>query len=177
MWVCTDLLVGELEAKLLNTALDGVPAGQTVTDGDVASETEVLGLEDLVGRGVVKDGLGVDTSLVGESAVAATKDLAPRSALRKSRNLRDRVHEGDVNLHSLRDKVLNLTEHGQVVLGLDVLRVRGVQARNETAEGGDTDTLTDTEDGGVDVGGTSLERSVRVGNGCIYAVRQKYRCR
>ena len=68
-----DLLVGELEAELLDTALDGVPAGEAVADRDVAGEAEVLGLEDLVGRGVVEDGLGVDTSLVGERAVATEK--------------------------------------------------------------------------------------------------------
>lgn len=41
-------------------------------DGDVALEAEVLGLEDLVGRGVVQDRLGVDTGLVRECAITAT---------------------------------------------------------------------------------------------------------
>lgn len=66
-----DLLVGHVELELLDTRLDGVPACETVSDGDVASETEVFGLEDFVGGGVVEDGFGVDTGLVGERAVAA----------------------------------------------------------------------------------------------------------
>ena len=44
-------------------------------DGDVARETEVFGLEDFVGRGIVEDGLGVDTSLVRESTVATMRGL------------------------------------------------------------------------------------------------------
>ena len=77
----------------------------------------------------------------------------------------DGVHEGNVDLDGLRDQVLDLTEHGQVVLALDVLGVRGVQARDETAEGGDTDTLADTEHRRVDVRRTSLKSTVRVSDG------------
>ena len=130
MCVCTDLLVGELEAKLLNTALDGVPAGQTVTDGDVASETEVLGLEDLVRRRVVEDRLGVDARLVRERAVA-----------------RDGVHERHVHLDRLRDEVLDLAQHGEVVLGLDVFGVRSIETCYKAAECCDTDALADAKDG------------------------------
>ena len=66
-----NLVVGELEAELLDTALDGVPAGEAVADRDVAGEAEVLGLEDLIGRRVIENGLGVNTSLVRESTVTA----------------------------------------------------------------------------------------------------------
>ena len=65
------LIVGQLQTKLLNTALDSVPAGKTVTNGDISGETEVLGLEDLIGRRVIENGLGVNTSLVRESTVTA----------------------------------------------------------------------------------------------------------
>ena len=68
-----DLVVGEREAELLDTALDGVPAREPVADRDVAREAEVLGLEDLVCRGVVEDRLGVDAGLVRERAVATEK--------------------------------------------------------------------------------------------------------
>lgn len=147
MRVGTDLVVGELEAKLFDTALDGVPAGQPVTDRDVAGKTEVLGLENLVGRGVVEDGLGVYAGLVGESAVATEAHVKIAVlALAEHTNLRDRVHEGNVDLDSLRDQILDLTEHGQVILGLDILRIRGIQASDETTERGDTDTFADTED-------------------------------
>jgi hypothetical protein len=65
-----DLLVGELEAELLDARLDGVPAGQAVANGYVAREAKVLWLEDLVCRRVVKDRFGVDTGLVRERDVA-----------------------------------------------------------------------------------------------------------
>lgn len=151
----TNLLVSELETELLDTALDRVPARETVADGDIAGETEVLRLEDLVGGGVVEDGLGVDTSLVGEGAVTG-----------------DGVHEGNVDLDGLRDQVLDLAEHGEVVLALHVVGVRSVQARDETAERGDTDTLADTKDGSVDVGGTGLKSTVRVRDGHASVVVQ-----
>ncbi len=63
-----DLVVGHLEVELLHTRLDGVPTGESVTDRDISAHTEVSGVEDLVSRGVGKDSLGVDTSLVGEGA-------------------------------------------------------------------------------------------------------------
>lgn len=72
----------------------------------------------------------MDTSLVGESTVAG-----------------DGVHEGDVDLDGLGDQVLDFSEHGEVVLGLDVFGVGGVEAGDETTERGNTDTLTNTEDG------------------------------
>lgn len=75
---------------------------------------------------------------------------------------RDRVHERHVHLHRLRDQVLDLTEHRQVVLALHVLGVRSVQARDEAAERGDTDTLANTEHGRVNVRRTGLERAVSV---------------
>lgn len=43
-----------------------------VPNGDIASQTKVLRLEDLVRARVIKDGLGVDTSLVRERAVPTT---------------------------------------------------------------------------------------------------------
>lgn len=59
----------------------------------------------------------------------------------------DGVHEGNVDLNSFGDQVLDLSEHGEVVLALDVLRVGSVEAGNETTKRGDSYTLTDTENG------------------------------
>jgi hypothetical protein len=74
-----DLLVSQCELELLNTALDGVPPGQAVPNGDVASETKVLGLQDLVCAGVVENCLGVDTGLVGKRTISAkTRRLSVR---------------------------------------------------------------------------------------------------
>jgi hypothetical protein len=68
-----DLFVGECETKLLDARLDGVPTGQTVPDGHVAGKAKVLRLEDLVGRGIVKDRLGMDSSLVRECDIATAR--------------------------------------------------------------------------------------------------------
>lgn len=59
---------------------------------------------------------------------------------------RDGVHEGDVDLDRFSNQILNLAEHGEVVLGLDIFGVRGVQAGNQATQRGDTDTLSDTKD-------------------------------
>lgn len=86
-----DLVVGHDKTQLANTGLDSVPAGKTRGEVDVAGEAKVLGVENLVGRGVVEDGLGVDTGLVGEGAEAG-----------------DGVVEGSVDLDGLGDEILNL---------------------------------------------------------------------
>jgi hypothetical protein len=39
-------------------------------DGHVAGHAEICRVDNLIGRGVVEDGLGVDAGLVGESAEA-----------------------------------------------------------------------------------------------------------
>ena len=87
------------------------------------------------------------------------------SLVRERTVTRDGVHEGNVDLDGLGNQVLDLTEHGQVVLALHVLGVRGIQARDETTERGDTDTLANTEHRGVDMRRTCLEGTVRVRDG------------
>ena len=47
-----------------------------MADRDVARETEVFGLEDLVSARVVEDGLGVDAGLVREGAIAAIEGMS-----------------------------------------------------------------------------------------------------
>ena len=120
----TNLIISELQAQLLDTALDSIPASETVTDRDVSGETKVFWLEDLIGRGVVQDGLGVDTSLVGERTI--TTECIIRSGkveMQRESNLRDRVHERNVDLDGLSNQVFDFTEHSKVVLALDVFRV------------------------------------------------------
>ena len=72
----------------------------------------------LVGGRVGKDGLGVDSSLVGECTEAS-----------------DGVVEGNRDLDGLGDEVLEVSQHGEVVLGLDVLGVDDVHAGDESSEG------------------------------------------
>ncbi len=97
----------------------------------------------------------MDTGLVGEGAVTS-----------------DRVHEGNIDLDSLCDQVLDLAEHGEVVLALHIFGVCGVQARDETTKGGDTDTLTDTKNGSIDVGSAGLKSAVSVRDGHTSVVVQ-----
>lgn len=88
-----DLVVCELQTKLLYSRLDRVPAGETVTkrhrsvskirrggghglpNGHISGQAEILWLEDLVGAGVVEDGLSVNASLVSEGAVATVTEV------------------------------------------------------------------------------------------------------
>lgn len=60
----------------------------------------------------------MDAGLVGEGAEA-----------------RDRVVERDRDLDGLGDEVLELAEHGEVVLALDVLGVDDVHASDEATKG------------------------------------------
>ena len=148
-----DLLVGHFQTELLSTRLDRVPAGKPGGEVDIAAHAEVLGVDDLVGGRVVEDGLGVDTSLVSEGTETG-----------------DVVVEGDVDLDGLGDNVLELLQLLQLVLGLDVVAVGDDHASHETTERGDTVALTDTDDRGVNVGGTGLEGAVGVGNGAASVV-------
>lgn len=148
-----DLLVGHVEAELLGTRLDGVPAGQTRGEVHVTAHTEVLRVDDLVGGGVVEDGLGVDTGLVGEGA--ETSDV---------------VVERNVDLDGLGNKVLKLLQLLELVLGLDVVAVGDDHAGHQATKRGDTVALTNANNRGVDVGGTGLEGAVGVGNGAASVV-------
>ena len=73
-----DLLVGEFEPELLDARLDGIPTGQAMPDGHIAREPEVFWSEDLVGRRVVEDRFGVNSSLVRECDIATAKTINKR---------------------------------------------------------------------------------------------------
>ena len=80
-------------------------------------------------------------------------------------DVRDGVHERNIDFDGLGDQVLDFSKHGKVVLALDVFWVGSVQAGNEASEGRDTDTFTDSENGCINVCGTSFECSVCIGDG------------
>ena len=73
--------------------------------------------------------------------------------------------QGNGNLNGLGDQVLNLSQHGQVVLGLDILGVSDHHPRDQSTKRGDSISLTDTQDRGIDVSGTGFESGVGVGDG------------
>ena len=62
-------------------------------------------------------------------------------------DIRDGVREGHVDFDGFCDKVLNLTQHPEVVLGLDVVRIRRVEARDKASKRRDADALANAEDG------------------------------
>ena len=142
------VVVGHLDVELLSTRLDGVPAGQTRGEVDVSRHAKVFGVDDFVGAGVVEDGLGVNTGLVGEGTETG-----------------DVVVERNVDLDGLGNKVFNVLELLQPVLALDVVAVGNHHTGHQTTKRGDTVTLTNTQDRGIDVSGTSLQSAVGVGNG------------
>jgi len=118
-----------------------------------SSDTHVRRVDDLVGRWVGKDSLGVDTSLVGEG-----------------RETGDVVVEWNVDLDVIGNHVLDLLEQVEVVLALDVFTVGDDHPGHQTTKWGNTVALTNTNDRSVDVGGTGLKGAVSVGNGASRVV-------
>lgn len=86
-----DLVISHGQAKLSDSCLDRVPTSQTRGEVDVARQTKVGGVQNLICAGVVEDGLGVDTGLVGEGTETG-----------------DRVVERSIDLDGLGNHVLNL---------------------------------------------------------------------
>lgn len=73
---------------------------------DITCHAEALRVDDFIRAGIVKDGLGMDTSLVGEGAEAG-----------------DAIVEGNVDLDGFCHEVLNILELLKLVLGLDLIPV------------------------------------------------------
>lgn len=91
--------------------------------------------------------LGVDTGLVREST--------------ETGNI---VVEGNVDLDTFGNQIFNLLELLQVVLAEDIVPVGDNHPSHETTERGNAVALTDTNDRGVDMGGTSLQGAECVSN-------------
>ena len=115
---------------------------QDVPNGDVSAHTEICRVEDLVSGRVGKDSLGVNTSLVGECTESSNVVVAIISSFR--------FYTGESlqrnrDLDSLGDEVLDLSEHGEVVLGLDVFWVGDHHSCNQTTKGCNTVSFSDTK--------------------------------
>lgn len=115
---------------------------------DVSGEAKIGRVDDLVGARVREDGFGVDARLVGEGAEPG-----------------DVVVEGDVDLHGLCDKILQVPELVELVLAHDIVAVGDNHAGHETAQRSDAVPLSDAQHGRVDVGGTGLEGAVGIRDG------------
>ena len=76
-----------------------------------------------------------------------THDYQIKQQISCERNIRDRVHERYVDLNRLCDQVLNFTKHREVVLVLDIVGVRSIQAGDEPTERGNANTLADSQYG------------------------------
>lgn len=147
------LSISHLNIELLSTRLNRVPTRQPRSEVDIAGHAEIGRVNDFVSAWVVEDGLGVNTGLVGESTEAS-----------------DVVVERNVDLNGLRHKVLDLLELVELVLALDILRVRHHHTSHQTTKRGDSITLANTENGGINVSGTGLQSAVSVGNGTASVV-------
>lgn len=119
-----------------------------MSDRDISGHTKVGRVQDLIGGGIGQDSLGVNTSLVGKGTESG-----------------DVVVKGNGDFDSLGNQVFDFSEHGKVVLGLDVLGVGDHHSGNQSSQGRNSVSLTDTQDRGVNVSRTGLEGSVSVGNG------------
>ena len=62
-----------------------------------------------------------------------------------TRYVRNGIHERHVDLYSLRDKILDLAEHGQVVLGLDVVGIGSIQTGDQATKRCDANAFTDSQ--------------------------------
>lgn len=117
---------------------------QNLPNRHVTAHTEIGRVEDLICRRVGKDRLGVDTGFVGKGAEASDVVVA-RNPSALSTDVSTGNSQRHLDLNGLGDKVLNLTKHGKVVLGLDVFRVSDHHTGNKTTKRGDAVTLSDTE--------------------------------
>lgn len=120
---------------------------------DISRHAEVGWVDNLIGRRIVEDSLGVDTGLVGESTESG-----------------DVVVEGNVNLNSLGDQILNVLELVEVVLAGHILSVGNNHACHQSSKRSNTVSLTNTQHRGIDMSGTSLQGTVGIGNGAARIV-------
>jgi hypothetical protein len=55
--------------------------------------------------------------------------------------------ERNGNLDGLGDEVLKFSKHGEIVLGLDILGIGGVQTSDQSTQGSDTHAFADAKNG------------------------------
>lgn len=70
--------------------------------------------------------------------------ILPDDGVRKGEGSRNGVMEGDRDFNGFGHQVLDLAKHGEIVLGLDVVGIGGVQACHKGTQRGDTDSFADS---------------------------------
>jgi hypothetical protein len=77
---------------------------------------------------------------------------------------------GDLNINSLSDELLKSRKLVETVLGGNILVSKAEHALEQLTKGSNAVSLSNTQDGGVDVGSASFESSVSVGGGATSVV-------
>ena len=67
--------------------------------------------------------------------------------IKNDRHLRDGIHKGNVDLDGLCYQILDFSEHREIVFGLDVFWICGVEACHQPAKWGDANSFANTQNG------------------------------
>lgn len=110
---------------------------------DVARQAEVLGVQNFICRRVVQDGLGVDAGLVSKGTEAG-----------------DGVVKGGIDFYRLGNHILNLLDHAQLVLALDIIRVRNDHACQEATKRSNAISFSDCNVLAIDIPGSSKTKKI-----------------
>ena len=133
---------------------------------DISCKAEISRVDDFIGAWVGQDGFSMDSCLVRKCA--------------ESCNV---VVEWYVDLNSLRDEIFQVSElrvtpncqllrssggrrfayFVKIILGRNIFLVRHYHSGHQASQWGDTISLADPQNAGVDMGGSSLECAVRIG--------------
>lgn len=120
----------------------------------------------------------MDASLVREGAVPAMDipilGIIAQKRMFYANNIRNWVREWHIDFNSLCDQVFDFTKHGEIVLGLDVIGVRRIQAGDQSTERGDTDTLSNAEHRGIDMSCTGFQGTVCIRNSHTRIIVEMY---
>lgn len=94
----------------------------------------------------------MNASLVSECTISTVNHGSLVAKKTHTGDLRNGVHEGNIDFHSLSYQVFDLAKHSEVILGLDVFRVRGIETGYQSSEGGNAHTLTNAKNSWKDRG-------------------------
>lgn len=157
-----ELGIGHLDVELGGSRLDGVPSSQSRGEVHVSRHAEVGRVDNLIRGWVVEDSLGVDTGLVGEGAETSDGGVALSCQLENTWWAKRNSLQWDVDLDGLGNEILNILELVQLVLAHDIVPVGDNHACHETTQRGDTVSLTNSHNRGIDVSSAGLQSTVCV---------------